>query len=558
MNQEDGFNFQNENVSQQNFNKKTPKKLILIIFIVIIIIGIAIVSIVLTQNLLNNDYGTTDNDAKSSNSIKNGNVKLLMTSTKKISCYQNELETSRSRTYSSSLDYGNYPYFSTRNDEGELIIIDNKGKQILPVNNMKVYGKEDSWYVAEQDSTYLKYLGDGYFIYNTLDDNGNTNAVVVKDGKLVVLLDQYCERSYSYILASKCEYKDGILYLTNPNYNEITAYALINKKELWKINGRFSYGCPLDDGFLRTTTDPRTAPDTILDKNGNKIVSGRDIDESEYSHKILTSEANIYLDVNLYEYIKIYDLNNNLKATIPLEDTENTWYSVTELLNSGSFILKKQDRTSYENTYTLYNQNGEVLLTNIESMDNESCTYLNRDKYMLDKSLDLIYTRSKSAKNPTYYLIKDGKIIKTFPNCYMSTPNTHNSYLRDNYLRYGEKLVNLNTLEETDIPPRSEIWDQCKNGKYVILKSDKYENDVMSNYWYVYDNELNLKYEAKVESVRSINENYILTYEGNEINLVNVETGTATKLDVKGSFYSANAWGLVTKDETNYYLYLFN
>ena len=86
MNQEDGFNFQNENVSQQNFNKKTPKKLILIIFIVIIIIGIAIVSIVLTQNLLNNDYGTTDNDAKSSNSIKNGNVKLLMTSTKKISC----------------------------------------------------------------------------------------------------------------------------------------------------------------------------------------------------------------------------------------------------------------------------------------------------------------------------------------------------------------------------------------------------------------------------------------------------------------------------------------
>ena len=103
----------------------------------------------------------------------------------------------------------------------------------------------------------------------------------------------------------------------------------------------------------------------------------------------------------------------------------------------------------------------------------------------------------------------------------------------------------------------TDISEQSPYGSYVVLTT--------GNKSYVYDSDLNLKYESEY-GAGPANEEYVISSnkverdgkEEFEINLINVETGKVNKLDVKGKYYDNNAKGLVTYDGTNYYLYSFN
>ena len=103
------------------------------------------------------------------------------------------------------------------------------------------------------------HLSDGYFIYNTYTDDNKKSAVLVKDGKLVLTLDSYSDGVY-YILASKCAYKDGILYAGSTKGFTV-AYDIKNKKELWQVDSTFIEGYSLDDDFIRVQTSVNPSGD---------------------------------------------------------------------------------------------------------------------------------------------------------------------------------------------------------------------------------------------------------------------------------------------------------
>lgn len=579
MDQNNNFNTQGYNTNNQNFNtyqqprfdSKPPQKnkLPLIIGSVITVVVI-IAGIIFVPKLFNNSSTNSNSESNFTSNIKKGDVELVMTSNNVIKRYDEGI-----------IFYENYEYFETKNSENQFIIVDSKGKQVLPIDNKKLYGNT---------TTYYKYLGDGYFIYNTYTDDNKVTAIVVKDGKLVVSLDSYSD-GINYVWANKSAYKNGVLYAGIATDKTI-AYDIKNKKELWQANGTFVEGYVLDDEFIRlqTTTNPSgdnssflrdPIPNTIIDYNGKKIISGEDIQPIEslgrkkYDTQIYTSKSNTYLEVKQNEYVKVYDLNNNLKATVSLAETATSTYYFTNILYSGVFVISETNKETYKSTDRLYNEKGEVILT-ANDITIESYAKHIGDEYLLSKDLDLVSTIIDENGNLTkyYHLIKNGEILTKYERC-MDPKNNYG--LVHNYLGYSvkdkedptlvggytykTKIVNLNNMKEVDTSIKytldTNISNQSPNGEYVVLTT--------GNDYYVYDSELNLKYES-ADWVIPVNEKYFLTSnkygrtesEEKITNLVNIETGKVNKLDVKGEYYASNAKGLVTYDGTNYYLYSFN
>jgi len=558
--------FESSNTSNHSFNSKPPKK----INLGLIIGGIAaviviVVGVIMVPKLFNNNSGSTNNETNFTSNIKKGNVELTMTSKNVIKNYEEDM-----------IYYKNYEYFETKNSENQFIVVDSKGKQVMPIAEKKLNGK-------------YKYLGDGYFIYNTKTDDNKTTAVVVKDGKLVVSLDSYSDEIH-YISASKCAYKNGILYAGIATNDKTVAYDIKNKKELWQIDGTFVDGYVLDDDFIRVQTsinpsgdnssflrDP--VPNTIVDYNGNKIISGADIEPIEsfgrnkYDTQIYTSKASSYLEIKNNDYVKVYDLDKNLKATISIKETDTNQYYFRQLLYSGVFIIEECQKQPYSCKDILYNENGKELVR-VDSISVESYPNAIVDEYIFSKNYDLISTTNRDNEELTSscILIKNGEVAATYKNC---KDAKHNYGLNHDYLFYYEpdaenpltyggdtyKIVNINNMKVIKAPieytTNTDISNQSPNGSYVILTT--------GNDYYVYDSEMNKKYESSYW-IRPVNEKYVIStnkYEREEngaieTNLINIETGKVTKLDIKGEYYDNNAQGLVTYDGTNYYLYSFN
>lgn len=202
-------------------------------------VAIIIAGVIIGPKLFNHNSTTSNNESVFTDNIKKGNVELKMTSKNRIDKYEESLIFSK-----------NYEYFETTNDSNQFIVVDSNGKQVMPISNKKLYGSTDTFY---------KYLGDGYFIYNTYTDDNKKSAVLVKEGKLVLTLDSYFDGVY-YILASKCAYKDGILYAGSTKGFTV-AYDIKNKKELWQVDSTFIEGYSLDDDFIRVQTSVNPSGD---------------------------------------------------------------------------------------------------------------------------------------------------------------------------------------------------------------------------------------------------------------------------------------------------------
>ena len=563
--------FESGNVNNQSLNSKSSKKmsLVLIIGIVVAVTVIVVVSIIFGTDAFKKNGNLSNGEVNYTDNIKNGKVELSMTSKKEIKRYDDNI-----------IFYENYEYFQTKDSDNQFIVIDSKGKQVLPIEGKKLYASSYDNY---------KYLGDGYFIYNTTTDDGKITAILVKDGKLIISLDLYSDGVY-YILASKSFYKNGVLYAST--LKNTIAYDIKNKKELWKVDGVFIYGYMLDDDFIRLQTfnnpsgdnsgfliDP--IPDTIVDYNGKKIISGSDVEpivdhgRKKYDTQIYTSKSKSYLEVKQKEFVKVYDLNNNLKTTISLAETDDLMYNFQKILYSGVFIISETNKTTYRSIEKLYNDKGEVLLTS-DSIKLESYANAIGEEYILSKNLDLVSSITYENGNliKYYYLIKDGKVLSKYERVFdpknnyglkhdyfgYSVKDKENSTLIGGYT-YKTKIVNLNNMKEIDTLTKyttnTKISNQSPYGEYVVLTT--------GNDYYVYNNELDLKYTSE-DWVIPVNEKYFLTSnkygrkENDEkiTNLVNIETGKVNKLNVQGEYYSSNAKGLVTYDGTNYYLYTFN
>lgn len=553
--------FENVDNNNQSFNNKPPKKMNLgliiggIVTVIVIVTGLIIVPTLFNSNSskLNNESNVIDN-------IKNGTVELTMTSSNTIKRYDEGI-----------IYYENYDYFETKNSENQFVVVDSNGKQVLPITEKKLNGE-------------YKYLGDGYFIYNTKNEEGQTVAVLVKNGKLIVSFD-----SYSSVSISRCAYKNGIIYIGISSENSTIAYDIKNKKELWKVNGTFVDGYVLDDEFIRVQTENNPSgdnssflidpiPNTIVDYNGNKIISGGDIKPVEtlgrekYDTQIYTSKSNAYLEIKNNEYIKVYDLNNKLKSTINIKETDTKEYYFRKMLYSGVFIVEECQKSPYDCKEILYNEDGKELIK-VDSITVESYVSHVLDEYLFPKDMDLISTTNRENEEliSSCILIKNGELLAKYKNCKHAKHNygLEHNYLfyyvsdNENSLTYGGdtyKIVNLDTMKEINAPieytSKTDISNQSPMGAYVILTT--------GNEYYVYDNEMNKKYESQYW-VRPVNEKYVIStnkYEREEndaieTNLINIETGKVTKLVVKGEYYDNNAKGLVTYDGTNYYLYSF-
>lgn len=295
---------------------------------------------------------------------------------------------------------------------------------------------------------------------------------------------------------------------------------------------------------------------------------GRD----EYDTQIYTSKASSYLEIKDNDYVKVYDLKNNLKTTISIKETEINKYYFRQVLYSWVFIIEECQKQPYSCKDVLYNENGKELVR-VDSITVESYPNAITDEFLLPKNSDIISTTNRDNEEITssWILIKNGELAVTFKNC--KDPK-HNYGLNHNYLFYYEpdaenpltyggdtyKILNLNTMKDIKAPieytNNTGIANQSPNGEYVILTT--------GNDYFVYDSELNLKYESE-KWVIPVNEKQVITsnkYDRSEsepakTSLINIETGKENELDVKGEYYTSNAKGLVTYDGTNYYLYSF-
>lgn len=555
----------NTNVVQQHSNNKPKSKMKFGLIAAASIAAIVATGLIVFPKIFSNKNIDDNSENSYTDSIKIGNVEFIMASDKSITAYDE--------------------YYSTTNDEGETIIFDKKGKQLLPIPNYPHHLKSPY---------YWRYLGDGYFIYDTSISGVGHTAVVVKDGKLVLELNSFINVDNFLSSANFSRvtyYKNGIIY-TRLDYENVIAYDIKNKKELWRAEGVLpdrGSGYKLDENFIRLdhtknrvgdlegfVKDP--IPNTIIDYSGKKIVSGADIEiieedgEKKFKSQIWTSRADTYLEVKENDYIKIYDLNNNLKSTISLKESITTKYEFKNVLYSGIFIVQVTDKIDKTKSHkVIYNGNGEVVLT-AGYIEVKSWPKIMWQPYELNKNQDIVSVSNYNNSNESVCaLIQDGKVIAEYKSC----QDAYSSYgKRHTYLVYEEKnessdnteghacrILNLNTMKTTEdsIPCttyETKIVGQSVNGEYLIREiNDKY---------FVYDSEFNLKYESDY-ALLPVNNKYVIStkkytqyyQEDDVIQLINIETGTATTLDVKGKYNDHSSQGLVTHDGTNYYAYSF-
>ena len=185
----------NDQPKKNNSNKK------LFIIIGIVVSVLAVVGIFVGKSFFTKKGEEPVVDKYATSEIT-GDVELAMKSTDKIS-----------RFVEYNKGYRNLEHFTGKDKDGNVAVFDASGNILLPVKDTKLY---------KENNMFFKYLGDGYFIYNTLEGENDIGTVIVKNGEIVADL-----KDYGFVYISYCHYKDGVLYVksaiksvSNPNKRE--------------------------------------------------------------------------------------------------------------------------------------------------------------------------------------------------------------------------------------------------------------------------------------------------------------------------------------------------
>lgn len=536
-----GNNIQ-DNTKMQKNNRKV--KILLAIIIVFIIMIVIIFFMLKTYN----NSSSSSNLFERNESISYKSVKLTRTFDKRIA----KLE--KKRALSDDTNLINYFGMYDTEDTTHTIIFNKNGESLL-----KCY--------------FYRYLGDDYILY---DNEQAGDYFYIYNLKTKEIVYSY-KVKYPNLYNEKwgVRYKNNVIYhedITSVGKTKLVAYDLKKQKELWRVDGTFPFDVSINFEFGPSKNyiyagssnyesiskiSNHAHPSTLIDFSGNVVIDGNNDDNETIEEEQLTytyiSKNDHYIKYKYGEFINIYNFEHKMISSLSLKEDELYTYDLDEVWPNGMYSIVRTNKNTYQSNYYLYNIYNEIILEadslGIHEMDNVNIN--NPNAYFVSHNL-------------TNSLVINNKVVTNFTSWELSENNMNGRYsnnIQDNYFVFSEydngifsyKIANLQNgkvLDVTSITGNHDDYVESPKGEYIILNNnDKY---------YIYDKELNLKYESNNELI-SITDEFFLEWIDGVLYSINIKDLSKNALDVIGkSIYSYTTDAFVTTENGKYYLYTFN